>query len=50
MIELLVNARCTQCNACVAACPMNVFEAVPGGPPRIARPADCQTCYMCELY
>ena len=50
MIELLIKERCTQCNTCVTVCPMNVFEAVPGGAPSIARRADCQTCYMCELY
>jgi NAD-dependent dihydropyrimidine dehydrogenase PreA subunit len=50
MIALLSNDRCTRCNACVSACPSNVFERVPGQAPRIARPADCQTCYMCELY
>lgn len=50
MIALLVKDRCTKCNACVAACPTNVFEAVPGEVPRITRQKDCQTCYMCELY
>jgi NAD-dependent dihydropyrimidine dehydrogenase PreA subunit len=50
MIELVVESRCTRCNACVEACPTNVFEAVPGRAPIIARQEDCQTCYMCELY
>ncbi|HEX5658997.1 MAG TPA: 4Fe-4S binding protein [Polyangiales bacterium] len=50
MIELIVEDRCNQCNACVAACPTNVFEARPGQSPIIARKDDCQTCYMCELY
>ncbi len=50
MIELIVEDRCTQCNACVAVCPTNVFDAVPGNFPVIARQSDCQTCYMCELY
>jgi NAD-dependent dihydropyrimidine dehydrogenase PreA subunit len=50
MIELLVKDRCTKCNACVQVCPTNVFEAVEGSHPRIARQSDCQTCYMCELY
>lgn len=50
MIELISTARCTGCNICVAACPTNVFEAVPGSAPVIARQADCQTCFMCELY
>ncbi|MFT4191444.1 MAG: ferredoxin family protein [Comamonas sp.] len=50
MIEIVSPARCTGCNICVHACPTNVFEAVPGGIPRIARQDDCQTCFMCELY
>ncbi|MBB2205810.1 4Fe-4S dicluster domain-containing protein [Gluconacetobacter takamatsuzukensis] len=50
MIELLLPARCTGCNACVTACPRDVFDPVPDGPPRIARQADCQTCFLCELY
>ena len=50
MIEIVDEARCTGCNICVRACPTNVFEAVAGGVPRIARQDDCQTCFMCELY
>jgi len=50
VIELLMKDRCTQCNQCVAVCPSNVFDAVPGGVPVIARQSDCQTCYMCEMY
>ncbi|WP_454915964.1 4Fe-4S dicluster domain-containing protein [Xanthobacter sediminis] len=50
MIEIISAARCTGCNICVSACPINVFEPTPAGPPRIARQADCQTCFMCELY
>jgi NAD-dependent dihydropyrimidine dehydrogenase PreA subunit len=50
MIALLLADRCTHCNACVAACPSNVFETVPDAAPIIARQLDCQTCYMCELY
>lgn len=49
MIELIVAERCVGCNACVAICPTNVFD--PGAEvPVIARQADCQTCFMCELY
>jgi Pyruvate/2-oxoacid:ferredoxin oxidoreductase delta subunit len=29
---------------------MNVFSAVKGAPPVVARKEDCQTCFMCELY
>jgi NAD-dependent dihydropyrimidine dehydrogenase PreA subunit len=50
LISLLIKDRCTQCNACVTACPSNVFQSVAGGYPVIARQMDCQTCYMCELY
>jgi NAD-dependent dihydropyrimidine dehydrogenase PreA subunit len=50
MIELISESRCIGCNKCVQACPMNVFDAVKGGIPVIARQEDCQTCYMCELY
>jgi NAD-dependent dihydropyrimidine dehydrogenase PreA subunit len=50
MIELLLQDRCTQCNECVAVCPTNVFDLVPGSAPVIARQSDCQTCYMCEMY
>lgn len=50
MIEVLSESRCTSCNLCVRVCPTNVFEAVEGGPPVIARQGDCQTCFMCELY
>jgi len=50
MIELLSATRCVACDACVKVCPTNVFDAVDDAPPRIARQADCQTCFMCELY
>jgi len=50
MIEIVSNERCTGCNICVAACPTNVFEAMAGAAPVIARQDDCQTCFMCELY
>lgn len=50
MIEILHADRCTACNICVRACPTNVFDIDPDGPPRLARQSDCQTCFMCELY
>jgi NAD-dependent dihydropyrimidine dehydrogenase PreA subunit len=50
MIEIVDASRCTACNICVHACPTNVFDVTAGGPPRIARQDDCQTCFMCELY
>jgi len=34
----------------VKICPTNVFDAVEGAAPVIARQEDCQTCFMCELY
>ena len=50
MIELVFEDLCTGCNACVAVCPTHVFDAGAAGPPVIARPDQCQTCFMCELY
>lgn len=50
MIEQLSDARCVRCDICVRVCPMNVFEAVDGQTPVIARQADCQTCFLCEAY
>jgi NAD-dependent dihydropyrimidine dehydrogenase PreA subunit len=31
-------------------CPADVFDAVPDAAPAVARQADCQTCFLCELY
>lgn len=50
MIELVSSTRCIECNLCVKVCPTNVFDEVPGAAPIIARQADCQTCFACELY
>lgn len=50
MISLVIAERCTGCQVCVRVCPTNVFDAVRGGPPVIARQQDCQTCFLCELY
>jgi NAD-dependent dihydropyrimidine dehydrogenase PreA subunit len=50
MIELVSANRCIRCNACVAACPQHVFDAIAGAAPAIARPDQCQTCFLCELY
>lgn len=50
MIDLLSEDRCVQCNICVTVCPTNVFDGEAGVTPTIARPEDCQTCWMCEAY
>lgn len=50
MIEILSQSRCIQCDKCVSVCPTNVFDAVPGESPTIARQEDCQTCFLCEAY
>jgi NAD-dependent dihydropyrimidine dehydrogenase PreA subunit len=50
MIELVSSNRCVACDICVNVCPTNVFDAVPGEAPRIARQSDCQTCFLCEAY
>jgi NAD-dependent dihydropyrimidine dehydrogenase PreA subunit len=50
MIELVLAERCTGCGACVEVCPTDVFALNAAGFAEIARQADCQTCFMCELY
>lgn len=50
MIELLVGAACIECDICVRICPTDVFDAVPGQAPAIARQDDCHTCMACELH
>ncbi|MBE9604739.1 ferredoxin family protein [Acetobacteraceae bacterium H6797] len=50
MIELLLTDRCTSCGTCASVCPANVFDEPPDVPPVIARQADCQTCFLCELH
>jgi NAD-dependent dihydropyrimidine dehydrogenase PreA subunit len=49
MIEVIDAQRCTSCDICVNVCPTNVFDKT-DGIPVIARQADCQTCFLCELY
>jgi NAD-dependent dihydropyrimidine dehydrogenase PreA subunit len=50
MIELVSAGRCIRCDACVDACPDDVFDRTASGIPMIARLDDCQTCFLCELY
>ena len=50
MIEIVSVGRCIACEICVRVCPANVFDATPEAAPVIARQADCQTCFLCEIY
>ncbi len=50
MIALIDESRCIDCGACAEACPRTVFDVDVRGRPTIARQADCQTCFLCELY
>ncbi|MCU1502237.1 MAG: 4Fe-4S ferredoxin iron-sulfur binding protein [Ilumatobacteraceae bacterium] len=50
MIEVISSDRCIDCDLCVKVCPTNVFDAMPGDHPVIARQGDCQTCFLCEAY
>lgn len=50
MIEHVFLDRCTACGTCADVCPAMVFDLQADGVPVIARQADCQTCYQCELY
>lgn len=50
MIEVVIDDRCGGCGSCVDVCPSDVLERAASGKAVIARQADCQTCYLCELY
>jgi NAD-dependent dihydropyrimidine dehydrogenase PreA subunit len=50
MIAHIFEDLCTRCGACVVACPTHVLDAEADGSPLIARPDQCQTCFMCEMY
>jgi NAD-dependent dihydropyrimidine dehydrogenase PreA subunit len=50
VIEIVSASRCVECDICVKVCPADVFEPTPDGAPVIARQADCQTCFLCEIY
>ena len=50
MIELVVEGACIGCDICVRVCPTDVFDAVPGAAPVVARQEDCHTCMACELH
>lgn len=49
MIAHIFDDLCNGCNNCVTICPTHVFDTGDSAPV-IARPDQCQTCYMCELY
>ena len=50
MIEIVSARRCIACDVCVKVCPANVFDAMAGAAPLIARQDDCQTGFLCEIY
>jgi NAD-dependent dihydropyrimidine dehydrogenase PreA subunit len=50
VIEIVSAGRCIACDVCVKVCPANVFDAIAAAAPLIARQADCQTCFLCEIY
>ncbi|MDR2689836.1 MAG: ferredoxin family protein [Azoarcus sp.] len=50
MLELILEARCIRCFACVRVCPNDVIEADDSGLPFIARQHDCCSCFLCEAY
>lgn len=51
MITEILSDRCNSCNACVVVCPDHVLDTAKDGQfPVIARPDQCQTCFLCELY
>ncbi|BCK77300.1 ferredoxin [Acetobacter aceti NRIC 0242] len=51
MITEILSERCNNCNACVVVCPDHVLDLAKNDqPPAIARPDQCQTCFLCELY
>jgi len=50
VIEIVSARRCIECDICVKVCPANVFDRTPDAAPVIARQADCQTCFLCEIY
>ncbi len=49
-VRVLDHSPAFKCDACVDACPDNVFDSVPGEVLVIARIEDYQTCFLCELY
>ena len=44
------TSLCTNCSACVDACPMDVLRPSEQTTPVIAYGEDCQSCYLCTIY
>lgn len=40
---------CKGCGICIAFCPTKVFDTLPDGKPKVARPEDCIQCMLCEI-
>jgi NAD-dependent dihydropyrimidine dehydrogenase PreA subunit len=50
MIDWISRSRCIDCDVCIRVCPNDVFAKESDGVAVIARPEDCHTCFLCELY
>jgi len=49
-VQIDVNLDwCKGCGICVAFCPKKVYDRMPDGKPKVARPEDCIQCMLCEL-
>lgn len=47
-VRAIDREKCNGCGRCVQVCPMDVFGQL-GKFVFLAYPADCMTCFLCEL-